>query len=69
MGCSAVLKAMRALVVLIRAVAVTYTFAVNGRVSTDWVAAKSFRKVALKAHPGRGGNIVDMGWLNDVRAA
>ena len=70
MGCSAILKAMRALVVLVRALAVTYIVAVNcNRVSTDREAAESFRKVALKAHPGHGGNTVDMGWLHDVRAA
>ena len=70
MGCSAILKAMRALVVLVRALAMTYTVAVNcNRVSTNREAAESFRKVALKAHPGRVGNIVDMGWLGDARAA
>ena len=70
MGCSAVLKAMRALVVLVRALAVTYIVAVNcNRVSTDKEVAKSFRKVALKAHHSRVGNIVDMGWLDDAWAA
>ena len=70
MGCSAVLKARGALVVLIRALAVMCNVVVNcNRVSTDKEVAKSFRKIALKAHPGHGGNTVDMGWLNDARAA
>ena len=56
--------------VLIRALAVTYNVVVNcNRASTDKEVAKSFRKVALKAHPGHGGNTVDMGWLNDAQAA
>ena len=56
--------------VLIRALAGTYNAAVNcNRVSTNREAAGSFRKVALKAHLGRVGNIVDMGWLDDARAA
>ena len=66
MGCSAVLKARCALVILIRAPAVVVNC---NRVSTDEEAARSFRKVLLKAHPGHGGNTVDMGWLNDARAA
>ncbi len=70
MGCSAVLNARRALVDLIRALAVTCNFFVNcNRMSPDKEVAKSFRKIALKAHPGHGGNTVDMGWLNDARAA
>ena len=70
MGCSAVLKARRALVVLIRALARTYNAAVNcNRVPTDKEAAESFKKVALKAHPGHRGNTVDMARLNDARAA
>ena len=64
MGCSAVLKARRALVILIRAPAVTYNVVVNcNRASTDKEVARSFRKVALKAHPGHGGNTVDMDGL------
>ena len=56
--------------VLIRALAVTYNVVVNcNRASTDKEVAKSFRKVALKAHPGHGGNTVDMGWPNDAQAA
>ena len=70
MGCSAVLKARCALVVLIRALAVTYNVVVNcNRASTGKEVAKSFRKVALKAHPGHGGNTVDMGWPKDAQAA
>ena len=70
MGCSAVLKARCALVVLIRAFAVTYNVVVTcSRVSTDKDVARSCRKVVLKARPGHGGSTVDTGWLNDAQAA
>ena len=56
--------------ILIRAPAVTYNVVVNcHRVSTVKEVAGRFGKVALKAHPGHGGNTVDMGWLNDAQAA
>jgi hypothetical protein len=69
MGSSAVLLARRALVVLIRALAITYNVVVNcNRDSTDKEVVASFRKVILKVHPDHGGNDVDMGRLNDARA-
>ena len=70
MGSSAILLAKRALVVLIRALALTYGVTVNcNRDSNDSEVLSNFRKVALRVHPDRGGNTADQQKLNDARGA
>ena len=61
--------AKRALVVVIRALAVSYGVVVScNRDSADKEVLASFRKVALRVHPDHGGNTVDQQKLNDARA-
>jgi hypothetical protein len=70
MGNSAVLLAKRALVALIRSLALTYGVVVCcNRDSADQVVLGSFRKVALKAHPDHGGNTSDQAKMNEAREA
>ena len=70
MGSSTLLLAKRALVVVIRTLAVTYDVVVNcTRDSPDKEVLASFRKVALRVHPDHGGNTADQQKLNDARAA
>ena len=66
---SALLLAKRALVVVIRSLAVAYGVVVScTRDSTDQQVLASFRKVVLRVHPDRGGNTADQQKLNDARA-
>ena len=70
MGSSAVLLAKRALVALVRSLALTYGVVVCcNRDSADQVVLGSFRKVALKAHPDHGGNTSDQAKMNEAREA
>lgn len=65
---SAVVVAKRALVVLLRNLATLY--AVNfpcSRESSDEEVLRTFRKVALKVHPDRGGNVRHQQQMNDAR--
>ena len=70
MGSLACLRAKRALVSLLRSMAARYgvELACN-RDSPDRDVLAAFRKVALKAHPDRGGSDVDQQRLSDVRAS
>ena len=70
MPSSALLLAKRALVSLLRALAVAYGLDVQiTRDSLDVDVARACRRVALRAHPDRGGNTADQQRLNDARAA
>ncbi len=66
---SAVDAAKRALVTLVRTLAATYGVVVDvGRDSSDRDLTASVRRVALRAHPDRGGSARDQQRLNDARA-
>ena len=68
MGASAAQLAKRALVSLIRALAVQYHVLISlSRESSDGEVTKAFRKVALKAHPDKGGREEDFKKLNAAR--
>ena len=59
-GCSPVQLAKRALVVLLRALAITYGLQLDvTRDSSDDVVTKAFRKLAVKVHPDKGGSTQD----------
>jgi hypothetical protein len=65
---SAAQRAKRALVVLLRSIAAIYNVAVAlTRDSTDAAALSAFRRVALRAHPDRGGDVRHQQVLNDAR--
>ena len=67
---SAVQVAKRALVVLVRALAVAYGLTVNvNRDSSEKEVTAACRRVALRVHPDRGGSSRDQQRLNDARAA
>ena len=60
MGASAVQLAKRALVTLIKAFAIQYQIVVSvSREATDKEVTSAFKKVALKAHPDKGGSADD----------
>ena len=70
MAGSLLLLAKRALVALIRSVAVAYGVHVTcNRDSDEAAIIANFRKVALRAHPDRGGSTTDQQRLNDARQA
>ena len=62
--------AKRALVTLIRALAITYGFEPNvSRDSTDAQVQSAFRLAARRVHQDKGGNGADAAKLNDTKAA
>ena len=64
------LLAKRALLALMRALAVTYNVTLNcNRDSTDKEIISNCRELALRVHPDRGGNTAHHQQLNDARAA
>ena len=68
MVASAVQLAKRALVSLIKAMAVQYHVIVMlNRDSPDAEVRRAFKKVALKAHPDKGGSTEDFRKLNEAR--
>ena len=70
MATSKVLRAKRALVALLRSLAVAYNLVVNcNRDSDDKVVLTAFKKVSLRVHPDHGGSTVHQQQLNDARAA
>ena len=67
---SAIDKAKRALVVIIRSLALAYNCCVNvTRDSRDAEVAKAYRKLSLKVHPDRGGSVQDQARLNAAHDA
>ena len=70
MACSAVLLAKRALVALLHALAPLYNVqSTCTRNSSDDDIVKVFRKLVLKTHPDRGGNVRHQQQLNEARAS
>lgn len=70
MGCSAVLVAKRALVALLHALAPLYNVQYScTRDSSDDDIVKVFRKLVLKTHPDRGGDVRHQQQLNEARAS
>ena len=60
-------RAERALVILLKALAVTYVVSlVLSRESDDAAIRSAFRKVSRKAHPDQGGSVTDQQQLNDA---
>ena len=68
MVCSAVQAAKRALLVVMRSLAMAYGLTLNcNRDSAERVIVKDLRKLALRTHPDRGGSTEDQQRLNDAR--
>ena len=68
MVCGPIQAAKRALVNVICALAQVYDVRVScSRDSPDGVVLKDFRRLALKAHPDRGGQVEHQQQLNDAR--
>ena len=67
---SALDKAKRALVAIIRSLALAYDICVTvTRESTDAEVSKAYRKLSLKVHPDRGGSVQDQARLNAAHDA
>ena len=69
-GLSATLAAKRALVKLLRTLAVPYGVGLDiTRDSSDADVTRAFKKVAAKAHPDKGGKLQDSQQLHATRDA
>ena len=67
---SAIDKAKRALVIIIRALATAYNCCVTvTRESGDADITKAYKKLSLKVHPDRGGSVQDQQRLNTAHDA